>query len=242
MRRFLEGELSLEKNRASHPLPREEPARDALGGSPFVVGDGGDAGDTQLRFLISCGSRGVANSAVNDVRGRVVPVLVLVASEDERDAIVRELLARNQEVLVSQTRGADGGVIKVGELRIDKNAHRVTVGDDDISLTVLEFKLLVTMAERREIVQPRGELLRDVWNVREGNATRTVDTHVKRLRDKLRTAARFLQCVRGVGYLFSEVPSAGRSVRHSHKEEPRARLAVSGIPLSSLPSSQGTAQ
>jgi len=76
-------------------------------------------------------------------------------------------------------------LIEAGELRIDKEAHRVTVGGEEISLTALEFKLLVTLTERRDRVQARGTLLSDVWAIDAKSFHRTVDTHVKRLRDKL---------------------------------------------------------
>ena len=96
---------------------------------------------------------------------------------------------------------------EVAELRIDKDAHRVTVGPEEVPLTALEFKLLVTLIERRDRVQGRGTLLSDVWAMDSEIASRTVDTHVKRLRDKLGTAGRFIETVRGVGYRFSEAPS-----------------------------------
>jgi DNA-binding winged helix-turn-helix (wHTH) protein len=98
-------------------------------------------------------------------------------------------------------------VIEFGVLRIDADAHRVHVGAREVPLTWLEFKLLVTLAERPDRVQPRGQLLSEVWRVKPGNATRTVDTHVKRLRDKLGVAGGMIQTVRGVGYRLSEAPS-----------------------------------
>jgi two-component system phosphate regulon response regulator PhoB len=81
------------------------------------------------------------------------------------------------------------------------------VSGEEISLTALEFKLLVTLTERRDRVQARGTLLSDVWAIDAEIASRTVDTHVKRLRDKLGTAGRFIETVRGVGYRFSETPT-----------------------------------
>ena len=74
-------------------------------------------------------------------------------------------------------------------------------------MTPLEFKLLLTLVVRRERVQTRSTLLSDVWELDPGVSSRTVDTHVKRLRDKLATAGRFIQTVRGVGYRFSEKQS-----------------------------------
>jgi two-component system, OmpR family, phosphate regulon response regulator PhoB len=153
---------------------------------------------------------------------QLVPVIMVTAKAEEVDRIVgfelgaddyvvkpfsvRELMLRIDAVL-RRGRTPEQRMIEIGELRIDREAHRVTVGDDEISLTALEFKLLVTLTERRDRVQARGTLLSDVWAIDAEIASRTVDTHVKRLRDKLGTAGRFIETVRGVGYRFSETPS-----------------------------------
>jgi two-component system phosphate regulon response regulator PhoB len=76
------------------------------------------------------------------------------------------------------------------------------------ALTALEFRLLVTLLERRGGVQSREVLLRDVWGIESSITTRTVDTHIKRLREKLGDAAPLIETVRGVGYRFSESGSA----------------------------------
>jgi two-component system phosphate regulon response regulator PhoB len=151
-----------------------------------------------------------------------VPIIMVTAKAEEVDRIVgfelgaddyvvkpfsvRELMLRIDAVL-RRGRTPEQRTIEVGELRIDREAHRVTVGIEEISLTALEFKLLVTLTERRDRVQARGTLLSDVWAIDAEIASRTVDTHVKRLRDKLGTAGRFIETVRGVGYRFSETPS-----------------------------------
>jgi two-component system phosphate regulon response regulator PhoB len=151
-----------------------------------------------------------------------VPIIMVTAKGEEVDRIVgfeigaddyvtkpfsvRELLLRIEAVL-RRGRTPEQRLIEVGELRIDKDAHRVTVGNEEIALTALEFKLLVTLTERRDRVQARGTLLSDVWAIDAEIASRTVDTHVKRLRDKLGTAGRFIETVRGVGYRFSETPT-----------------------------------
>jgi two-component system, OmpR family, phosphate regulon response regulator PhoB len=150
-----------------------------------------------------------------------VPIIMVTAKAEEVDRIVgfelgaddyvvkpfsvRELLLRIDAVL-RRGKTPEQRLIEVGELRIDKEAHRVTVGPEEISLTALEFKLLVTLTERRDRVQARGTLLSDVWAIDAEIASRTVDTHVKRLRDKLGVAGRFIETVRGVGYRFSETP------------------------------------
>jgi two-component system, OmpR family, phosphate regulon response regulator PhoB len=98
------------------------------------------------------------------------------------------------------------GSIEFGRLRIDRDAHRVWVGTEEVSLTALEFKLLVTMYERRDRVQSRGALLDQVWGIESRISTRTVDAHVKRLREKLGAARDYIETVRGIGYRFAGVP------------------------------------
>ena len=88
------------------------------------------------------------------------------------------------------------------DLQIDIPQHEVLVGGKPVDLTATEFKLLTVLAERRGRVQSRETLLRDVWEYDSLIDTRTVDTHMRRLRDKLGEAARYLDTVRGVGYRF----------------------------------------
>ena len=119
---------------------------------------------------------------------------------------VRELLLRINAVL-RRSGGERVASLAIGELRVDREAHRVLVAEEEVALTSLEFKLLVTLLERRERVQTRAVLLSDVWGLDAELETRTVDTHVKRLREKLGGAGRFIETVRGVGYRLSEAPS-----------------------------------
>ena len=93
-----------------------------------------------------------------------------------------------------------------GTLRVDRGAHRVWVNGQEVELTALEFKLLLTLHDRRNRVQTRDALLSDVWKIDADVTTRTVDTHVKRLREKLGAAGIYVQTVRGVGYRFAERP------------------------------------
>jgi two-component system, OmpR family, phosphate regulon response regulator PhoB len=164
----------------------------------------------------------VAKSLRREPLTQSVPIIMVTAKAEEIDRIVgfelgaddyvvkpfsvRELLLRIDAVL-RRGKTSEQRVIEVAELRIDKDAHRVTVGPEEVPLTALEFKLLVTLIERRDRVQGRGTLLSDVWAMDSEIASRTVDTHVKRLRDKLGTAGRFIETVRGVGYRFSEAPT-----------------------------------
>ncbi|MDI7268918.1 MAG: winged helix-turn-helix domain-containing protein [Myxococcota bacterium] len=125
---------------------------------------------------------------------------------------VRELLLRIQAVLRRRfDERQTARLVEFGRLRIDRAAHDVRVDGRKVELTVLEFRLLVTLHERRNRVQTRAALLDDVWGVRADVETRTVDAHVKRLREKLGGAGAYIETVRGVGYRFAEHPrEAGR--------------------------------
>jgi two-component system phosphate regulon response regulator PhoB len=94
--------------------------------------------------------------------------------------------------------------MQFGDLVIDIPRHLVSVAGARVDLTATEFKLLIILAQRRGRVQSREALLRDVWEYDNLIDTRTVDTHMRRLREKLGDAARYLDTVRGVGYRFIE--------------------------------------
>jgi two-component system phosphate regulon response regulator PhoB len=120
---------------------------------------------------------------------------------------VRELLLRVQAILRrSQTEQEAVAGFQFGKLRVDREAHRVWAEDQELELTALEFKLLVTLYDRRNRVQSRSALLSDVWGIDADITTRTVDTHVKRLREKLGEAGNYIETVRGVGYRFTDTP------------------------------------
>lgn len=159
---------------------------------------------------------------------RRIPVMIVSARGDEVDRIVgfelgaidyvvkpfsvRELVLRVQAVLrrfqaaaAPPASGAGQGV-EFGGLRVDEDAHRVWVDGQEVELTLLEFKLLVALFGNRDRVQTRGALLEGVWGVDVGITTRTVDTHVKRLRDKLGRAGDYIETVRGIGYRFAARP------------------------------------
>ena len=93
-----------------------------------------------------------------------------------------------------------------GVLRVDRGAHRAWVANAEVELTALEFRLLTTLHERKNRVQTRDTLLADVWGMNADVTTRTVDTHVKRLREKLGQAGGYIETVRGVGYRFIGSP------------------------------------
>jgi len=157
-----------------------------------------------------------------DAATRGVRVVMLTAKGEEIDRVigfelgaddyivkpfsVRELLLRVQAVLRRVSTGEGGETTQFGTLRVDRGAHRVWVNGQEIELTALEFKLLLTLHDRRNRVQTRDALLSDVWKIDADVTTRTVDTHVKRLREKLGAAGIYVQTVRGVGYRFAERP------------------------------------
>ena len=104
-----------------------------------------------------------------------------------------------------------GSVLAAGPINVDRAAHRVTMAGSDVDLTATEYKLLVTLAERRGRVQSRGQLLETVWEAHPGIQTRTVDMHVQRLRAKLGEAGDLIETVRGFGYRFRAAePARGR--------------------------------
>jgi len=160
---------------------------------------------------------------------RRIPVFMLTARGEEIDRVVgfevgaddyvvkpfsvRELMLRIRAVLRRSARSDDALAEETtfGVLRIDPSAHRAWVDDAEVSLTALEFRLVTTFLARRGRVQSRETLLADVWGIEADITTRTVDTHVKRLREKLGAAGGYVETVRGVGYRFSSRPDAKRN-------------------------------
>jgi two-component system phosphate regulon response regulator PhoB len=117
---------------------------------------------------------------------------------------VRELVLRVKAVLRRSTARGGQGVLKVGPIRVDPDAHRAWLGDAELPLTALEFDLLALLVSRAGRVQSRDQLLGEVWKTSSDLETRTVDAHVKRLRAKLGPARGLLQTVRGVGYRLAD--------------------------------------
>ncbi len=143
--------------------------------------------------------------------------------------------------MLSRPRGARTipDVCQSGILRIDTVAHRAFVDDVEIPLTALEFRLLLMFMSSRERVLSREQLLRDVWGIRAHADTRTVDTNVKRLRQKLGSAASVIETIRNVGYRFVESREAMAVVEResavveryagsANSPRPSARSAVTG--------------
>ncbi|HKQ70966.1 MAG TPA: response regulator [Polyangiaceae bacterium] len=153
-----------------------------------------------------------------DPKTRATPVIILTARGEEVDRVVgfeigaddyvtkpfsvRELILRARAVLRRGEQTSSIEVIRLGDLAIDSDAHRVHVEGREVSLTALEFRLLSTLVQRRDRVQTRETLLNDVWGMNLNVETRTIDTHIKRLREKLGKAGSLIETVRGVGYRF----------------------------------------
>ena len=154
-----------------------------------------------------------------------IPIILLTAKADEVDRVigfelgaddyvtkpfsVRELILRVKAILkrgVSEVTKEDEAEFIFGELKLNLDAHQIFIGNNEISFTALEFRLLKHLIDRRGRVQSRDQLLEEVWGYSAEVTTRTVDTHIKRLREKLGSTGEYIQTIRGVGYRFSKTP------------------------------------
>jgi len=147
-----------------------------------------------------------------------IPILMLTAKAEEIDRIVglefgaddyvtkpfspREVMLRIRAILRRGEKPEE--TLKAGSISIDAARHQVRVNGKRVHLTSLEFKLLRTLIQRRGRVQDRDKLLNDVWGYESVIDTRTVDTHVRRLREKLGKAGDSIETVRGFGYRLRE--------------------------------------
>ena len=155
-----------------------------------------------------------------------IPIIIVTAKDDEVDKVVgfelgaddyvtkpfsvRELMLRIKAILKRNSKdmaqNTSSKIETFGILSINEDSHEVFINDDEIILTALEFKLLKHLLDRRGRVQTRDQLLSDVWGYSAHITTRTVDTHVKRLREKMGAMGKHVQTIRGVGYRFSRNP------------------------------------
>lgn len=151
-----------------------------------------------------------------------LPIIMLTAKGEEIDKILgfelgiddyvvkpfspRELNLRIRAVLKRDRRQRSGlqDVLSAGGLEVDISRHQVTLDGKTVLLTLMEFKLLVALLKRRGQAQSRDLLLSDVWDVDKTINTRTIDTHVTRLREKLGDTGKMIKTVRGLGYKFEE--------------------------------------
>ena len=154
-----------------------------------------------------------------DLATSMIPIIMLTAKAAEMDRVIglelgaddyvtkpfspRELVLRIKKLL-ARVKASDEPVaqLRFDELEIDVPRHAVTISGKPLVLTATEFKLLELLARRRGRVQTRDRLLQDVWGYDNPIESRTVDTHMRRLREKLGETARFLETIRGVGYRF----------------------------------------
>jgi DNA-binding response OmpR family regulator len=152
-----------------------------------------------------------------DPNTAAIPIIMLTARAAEMDRVLglelgaddyvtkpfspRELLLRIKKLLVrAQSTEDTSAELRMGPLTLDVSRHEVTVAGEPLVLTATEFKLLEILIRRRGRVQTRDRLLQDVWGYDNPIDSRTVDTHMRRLREKLGDNARYLETVRGVGY------------------------------------------
>jgi two-component system, OmpR family, phosphate regulon response regulator PhoB len=147
-------------------------------------------------------------------RTRNVPVIMCTAKGEEIDRVVGFEVGADDYVVkpfsvradASRRDDTEPSLMRFGRLRLDRDGHRAWVDESELSLTALEFRLLHAFMSRKGRVQSRDALLSDVWGIEADITTRTVDTHVKRLREKLGEAGQYIETLRGVGYRFKDQP------------------------------------
>jgi two-component system phosphate regulon response regulator PhoB len=149
-----------------------------------------------------------------------IPIIMLTAKAEEVDRILglevgaddyvtkpfsqRELALRIGAVLRRGSFTGEERQLTIGPISVDLDRHDVFAGGKPVRLTAVEFKLLMILMRRPGRVQARDRLLRDVWGYESAIETRTIDTHVRRLRDKLGKAADLVETIRGFGYRLKE--------------------------------------
>ncbi len=150
-----------------------------------------------------------------------IPVIMLTARGEEVDRIVgfelgaddyivkpfspRELVLRAKAILKrGRPEEVTKDILSIDKLKVDISRHKVTVGDKEMELTLMEFNLLVTLMQRKGRVQSRETLLNNVWGIDSEVTTRTIDTHIKCLRQKLGKMGYLIETVTGIGYRFRE--------------------------------------
>ncbi len=156
-----------------------------------------------------------------DSRSHAIPVLMLTAKSQTEDRIKglelgaddyltkpfspKELLLR-VKAIIKRNRSTPGSVVfSFGPFRFDKNSLNFYLNDEPVSLTSTEFKLLLFLCQRAGQAQDRNELLKVVWGYNDEVHSRTLDTHMKRLRQKLGDSSSFIETIRGVGYRVREI-------------------------------------
>ena len=157
----------------------------------------------------------------SDPRTSKIAIVMLTAKIEELDRVLgfelgaddyvvkpfspREFVLRIRAILRRRSQGVEEELLRVGELVLDRSRHEVRAGDRRIECTATEFRLLSILMERQGRVQARDRLLSDVWGYDSIIDTRTVDTHMRRLRDKLGEFGKYIETVRGFGYRLALV-------------------------------------
>lgn len=147
-----------------------------------------------------------------------VPIIMLTAKADERDELLgfelgvdeyvtkpfspKILVARVEAILRRSSVNTDDGIVKAGDITMNKNAHEVFVGDKPIELSYKEFELLAYFIENQGIALSRERILNNVWNYDYFGDARTIDTHVKKLRNKMGERGEYIKTIWGMGYKF----------------------------------------
>ncbi|HSJ03449.1 MAG: response regulator transcription factor [Verrucomicrobium sp.] len=163
---------------------------------------------------------GVCQELREDESTQHIPVIMLTAKGQTQDRIAglekgaddylakpfspKELVLRVQALIRRATQVTSGSELKEGPFEFDLSGVKLNLGGQPMDLTLLEFKLLHLLASRKGEVVERDYILKEVWGYTEQVRTRTLDTHVKRLREKLGDYAEWLQTSRGFGYIFKE--------------------------------------
>ncbi len=164
---------------------------------------------------------GVCRAIKEKEKLKNIPIIILTAKGEEVDRVVglelgaddyivkpfspRELVLRVKAILKrGKAEETKKDILEAGDITIDISKHKVMVKEKPVELTQMEFKLLLTLMERQGRAQTRDKLLSDVWNIDTEVDTRTIDTHIKRLREKLGKSGRIIETVRGLGYRLKE--------------------------------------
>lgn len=146
-----------------------------------------------------------------------VPIIMLTAKSDERDELLGfelgvdeyiskpfspKILVARVEAILRRTGQAAEMIVEAGGIRLDKQAHSVTVGEKPIDLSYKEFELLAYFMENKGIALSREKILNSVWNYDYFGDARTIDTHVKKLRSKMGDKGELIKTIWGMGYKF----------------------------------------
>jgi len=154
-----------------------------------------------------------------------VPVIMLTARGEERDELKGfelgvdeyitkpfspKILVARIEALVRRSRGQSGAqLITIGDMTVDRDGRRVTVSGRLVELSFKEYELLNYLIENRGIALSREKILNQVWDYDYYGDTRTIDTHIKKLRQKLGNCGEFIETVRNIGYKFTMPDTRG---------------------------------